>query len=135
MQLIVGQQFDTPLEILGECLYGEIGARPLPRAYRIQRLFEGDAVELFTPVRKQLAQYLADSLAAGRFFRLRSIADMSVHADGVTDILSLDYQCQAVGKHTHDRVKCGGWHGYTTQRPFRPFRQLRRLRFTERNRL
>ena len=52
MQLIVSKQRDTPLEILSERLYREIGARPFPRAYRIQRLFEGDAVELFTPVRK-----------------------------------------------------------------------------------
>ena len=66
VQLIVRQQLHGRVEVLAERLHGEIRAGPLARADGIERLLEGDPVEVFAAVGEQPLQQLAHALLALR---------------------------------------------------------------------
>ena len=133
VQLVVGQQLDAAIEMLGQGRYGEVRAGAFAGADRIELLLEGDAVEFFAAVGEQLVEHLCDAFPTLRLLRLRAVADVTEHRDGVADILGLHDELQPVRQGGHDGMERRGRHDQPLQGRFRPLRQLRGLGFAERD--
>ena len=135
MQFIVGQQFQRALEMLPQCLHGEIRSGMLAGTDRIQCLLERDPIEPFTAVGQEPVEHLRDSFLALGLFGLGAIADVAVHTHRVADILALHDQGEAVRQGADDRVQGRGRHLQTLQRLLRPGGQGRGVGLAQGNRL
>ena len=135
MQLVVGQQLQRALEVLGQRLHREIRAGMLARADRIERLLECHPVEVLAAVGQQPLEDLRHAFLVPGLLGLGTIADMPEHTHRVAHVLALHDECQPVGQRADDRVQSRCRHLEALQCLDRPRRQRRRMCFTERDRL
>ena len=87
IELVLRQQLDAAIQILGQDLKTEIRACLLARADGIQRLLERQAVETVAAEHEHAIEQVADAVLAVRLLDAGLTADMAVDADGVADIL------------------------------------------------
>src|ERR1700721_1893766 len=109
MQLVVCEQRGSAVEILRQHLDRKIRPRLLLRAYAIQGLLIGEAVELLSAVGKELVQHVGDAFLTFWSLGLGAVVDMAVDRNGVAYSLGLHDQCDAVRERADDGRERGPW--------------------------
>src|SRR6516162_7267155 len=131
MQLVVSQQLDAALKMIGEHLHGEVRSGVLASANVIECLLECYAVEMLAAISEQPVEHLRDAFLARVLLGLGTIADVPEHAHRVTYISGLHDQRQTIRQGADERVQSRFGHLQALQSLAGPGGKRGRMRLTE----